>query len=209
MIDTKDSFLHDYVSDLIKNLKKRGHTVGFITNSENISQGDCLFLLGCSKILTIEQLAFNKHNIVLHPSKLPEGRGSAALVWKILEGANSVYITLFEAIEKVDTGSYYYQEKIVFEGHELSGEIRSKQAMKIMDLVLKFIDDYADIKLIEQKGKSTFYRRRKPVDSKLDINKSIKEQFNLLRVIDNERYPGFFIYKGHKYILKIFDEGKI
>jgi len=38
-----------------------------------------------------------------------------------------------------------------------------------------------------------------PVDSKIDVNKSISEQFNLLRMTDNERYPCYFDYKGHRY----------
>ena len=55
-----------------------------------------------------------------------------------------------------------------------------------------------------QKGKITNYRRRKPTDSKLNINKSLKEQFNLLRIVDNKKYPAYFEYKDQKYILKIF-----
>jgi len=40
-------------------------------------------------------------------------------------------------------------------------------------------------------------------DSRLDIDRSIKEQFNLLRVVGNEEYPAFFEINGHKYLLKI------
>lgn len=32
------------------------------------------------------------------------------------------------------------------------------------------------------------------------------EQFNLLRIADNENYPAFFILNGQKYILKIYKE---
>ena len=41
--------------------------------------------------------------------------------------------------------------------------------------------------------------------SELDINKSIKSQFNMLRVVDNERYPAFFSHKKKKYIIKIYE----
>ena len=47
------------------------------------------------------------------------------------------------------------------------------------------------------------YRKRTPNDSELDINQSIKTQFNLLRVSDNKNYPTFFKMYGKKYILKI------
>lgn len=55
----------------------------------------------------------------------------------------------------------------------------------------------------EQEGEESFYPRRRPEDSRIDIGKSIKDQFDLLRVVDNERYPAFFEYNGCRYVLKI------
>ena len=46
---------------------------------------------------------------------------------------------------------------------------------------------------------SSNYPRRNPEDSKLDINKSIVEQFDLLRVVDKKRYPCFIEHRGHRY----------
>ena len=43
----------------------------------------------------------------------------------------------------------------------------------------------------------------KSEDSLLDFNKTITEQFNLLRVVDNDKYPAFFENQGEKYFLKI------
>ena len=53
-------------------------------------------------------------------------------------------------------------------------------------------------------GKGSYYKKRLPKDSELDIEKSIKKNFNLLRVVDNERYPSFFYYKGKNFIIKIY-----
>ena len=55
-------------------------------------------------------------------------------------------------------------------------------------------------------GKGTYYKRRLPEDSEIDIEKSIKKNFNLLRVVDNEKYPAFFYYKGKKFIIKIYNQ---
>lgn len=41
-------------------------------------------------------------------------------------------------------------------------------------------------------GKESFYPKRSPKDSELDINKSLNEQFNLLRIASNEDFPAFF-----------------
>ena len=59
---------------------------------------------------------------------------------------------------------------------------------------------------MEQSGEESFYPRRLPKDSELDINKSIDEQFNLFRIVDNDKYPAFFIKNGKKYVLKIYEE---
>ena len=48
-----------------------------------------------------------------------------------------------------------------------------------------------------------FYSKRNKKSNELDVNKSIEEQFNLLRVVDNERYPAHFNLNGHTYVLKI------
>jgi methionyl-tRNA formyltransferase len=37
----------------------------------------------------------------------------------------------------------------------------------------------------------------------LDPQKSLAEQFNILRVVDNDRYPAFFEWNGRRYNLKI------
>ena len=59
------------------------------------------------------------------------------------------------------------------------------------------------MKFTTQNWKS-FYRKRSPRDSALDINKNHLEQFNNLRVCnDNRRYPAYFIKDGIKYIIRI------
>jgi methionyl-tRNA formyltransferase len=204
LIDTSDSFFHEYISEFIDTLKEEGHEVLFIISVDDIQQGDILFLLGCKTILSSDQLQMNKQTVVIHPSKLPKGRGSAALIWKILEGENIVYITLFEADEKIDSGKIYFQEKIELSGHELSDEIRYKQAMKSFDLIKNFLNQYPKIKGRNQDGKPTYYQKRFPRDSELDIDKTIRQQFNLLRAVDNNRYPAFFFHKGKKYVVKIY-----
>jgi methionyl-tRNA formyltransferase len=43
------------------------------------------------------------------------------------------------------------------------------------------------------------HRLRTPEDSRLDPNRSIADQFNLLRVADPDRYPAFFDLAGCRY----------
>ena len=92
------------------------------------------------------------------------------------------------------------------DGTELNDEIKHKQGLIMMEMMLKYINNYDTMIGKPQEGKSTFYSKRTPKNSELDIDKSISSQFNLLRVVDNERYPAFFYLNDKKYIVKIYEE---
>ena len=59
----------------------------------------------------------------------------------------------------------------------------------------------------KQSGVETFFARRKPEDSELSIDKTIREQFNLIRISNNEQWPSFFYHHNTKYLLKIYKDG--
>ncbi len=54
-----------------------------------------------------------------------------------------------------------------------------------------------------QLGQASHYRRRRPADSELDPQRSLAEQLNVLRVVDNQRYPVFVELQGRRYELLI------
>lgn len=168
---------------------------------------DILFILSYHRIIPIEYLNRNKHNIVIHASALPHGKGWAPMFWQVLEGNKEIPFTMFEASSGIDDGDIYMQDTLLLTGYELNDTLRKKQANFIITMCLSFLKNYNIYKLVKkQQGKETFYKRRSAKDSELDLNKTIKEQFNLLRIISNEDYPAFFELDGHKYILQIKEE---
>ena len=168
---------------------------------------DIVFILSYHNLIKNEYLKKNKHNIVIHASALPKGKGWAPMFWQILEDKECIPFTMFEVNEGVDSGDIYIQEDLKLTGYELNNELREKQANHILDMCLKFINNYTRYKTAtKQSGIETFYKKRGAKDSELDISKSIDEQFNLLRIVDNENYPAFFYKDGKKYILKIEEE---
>lgn len=201
LVDNPKSYIIPYAKELVSYFRERGHESSFLQKSENVREGDILLLLSCRKIF--KALDRNQHNLVIHASNLPEGRGWSPLTWQILEGKAEITVTLFEATEEVDAGVIYLQEQILFKGDELLPELQEKLSMSIIRLAKKFVDDFSQMEGREQEGVPSFYPRRKPEDSELDVNKPIAEQFNLLRVCDNEQYPAFFYLHGCKYKLKI------
>jgi len=171
---------------------------------KNLSYFDIVFILGFHKIIPKNILNLNKHNIVIHESNLPKGKGWAPMFWQILEGKNKIPFTMFEASNGVDDGDIYMQKELSLTGYELNKELREKQAKFTIDMCLEFINNYEKYKTPnKQIGKESFYPKRDTKDSKLDINKTLKEQFNLLRIVDNDDYPAFFELDGYRYTLKI------
>ena len=205
LIDHKDSFFLKYKSSLINELKKLENKVYFSSHYKNIKKGDLLIIIATKTILGKKDLKKNIFNINVHPSNLPKGRGGAAVIWNILNNKNYFYLTLHEATEKVDSGDIYLKKKIFFNNFELSDAIREKQATNTIKMILKLVKNIYKIKPIKQKGKPTYLKKRTPKDSEVNINQTIKSQFNLLRSVDNERYPAFFMFKKRKFILKIFE----
>lgn len=204
LTDNAKSWFVPYGNLLLRNLYDAGHDVVYVFSAKDVREGDVCFLLSCVRLVPASVLALNKNNIVVHASDLPKGKGFSPLQWQILEGQNDVPLTLFEVVEKVDAGPYYLKDVLHFAGTELLDEMRQKMALKIIDMCVCFINTYTTLKPIEQTGEETFYPRRTLVHDELDVKKSIAEQFNHLRIADNESYPLYFRYKEETYILKIY-----
>lgn len=204
LIDNKYSWIMPYAHKLQKEiLDKFNYKAVILHNHEEVEKGDILCLLSCEKIF--KNLDLNKYNIVVHESSLPKGKGWSPLTWQVLDGKNIIPITLFEAAKKIDSGKIYLQDTINLNGSELLPEIKDLQGKKTIELILEFIKT-SPIEGKDQKGEESFYDKRTLMDSKLDIKKTIEEQFNLLRVCDNERYPAFFELNRKKYVIKIYEE---
>jgi len=210
ILSSKSSWFIPYSQLLVKTLVKMNHRAKLFSDPETIgSQYDIVFILSYFRIIPAHFLLSHKHNLVVHESALPNGRGWAPLFWQILEGKNIIPITLFEATENADEGAIILQDHITLEGHELYEEIRAKQAHATLDLCLRFLEQYPDLTPVRQKGKPTHYPKRSPSDSEINPNESIVRQFNLMRIASNAEFPLFFFHQGHKYILQISKESKV
>ena len=205
ILSDRSSWLNTYLPELVLDWLRDGHRVLWTHTQSELRPADLCFYLGCSRIVPAEVLGRFRNNLVVHESNLPQGKGWSPLTWQILEGKNRIPVTLLEADKKVDSGVVYMQEWVEFEGHELIGELRDAVARVTLSLCRRFVEAYPAIvaQAREQVGKESFYRRRRPADSRLEPMRSLADQFDLLRVVDNVRYPAFFEWRGHSYVLSI------
>lgn len=188
-----------------KELQKKIKNSHLFFNHEEIKDTcDTVFILSYHKLIPLERLTSNKHNIVIHASDLPKGKGWAPMFWQILEEKDKIVFSMFEISDGIDSGHIYMKKELLLTGYELHDELREKQANFIIKMCLDFYDNYTKYRLpTQQKGKESFYNKRDKSDSLLDINKTIQEQFNLLRIVDNDNYPAYFYKDNKKYIIKI------
>ena len=198
-----ESWILPYAQELVDWANANGHDAALARDHSAVREGIAAFYLGCVKITPDEILARNRFNLVVHESDLPEGRGFAPMTWQILEGKNQIPVCLLEAAKDADAGPVYLRDIMAFQGHELCSELRDAQGRMTLSLCQQFLASKEPLQGVVQQGEISHYPRRRPEDSRLDPEKSISDQFELLRVVDNERYPAFFTHRGHRYRLTI------
>lgn len=189
------------------NLQSQRHQISIVHKPEDLEErGDILFLVSCTEYINAEKRSLFKYCLVLHASDLPFGRGWSPHVWAILSGSNELTVTLLEASDRIDAGRIYHKQKVFLDGSELYDEVNSKLFDAELSLINWACDNIFKSAPVEQPEilGLEMLPRRTPADSELDINKSIKDQFNLLRISDPHRYPAFLKYKNQKF--KIFIE---
>lgn len=73
---------------------------------------DIVFILSYHKLIDKNFLKYNKHNIVIHASNLPQRKGWAPLFHQVIEGKNEITFSLFEVDDKADNGDIYLQKNL-------------------------------------------------------------------------------------------------
>lgn len=185
-------------------MKHEGHRSTLCFDKAELAGGDMLFLVSCSQLVGDAERGKFGAVLVLHAADLPRGRGWSPHVWSILEGARQIPVCLLEAADPVDSGPVWLRTEFTLEGHELLPEINRKVFDAELLLMSEAVRKRASIKPVPQSGEPGPYRRRRtPADSRLDPDRTLAEQFNLLRVVDNDRYPAFFDLHGQRYAIRI------
>ena len=182
-----------------------GHQIIMCSRKSLLETGDILFLISCSeRIVEADHQKF-RHVLVLHASDLPKGRGWSPHVWDILNGSEYITLSLIEAAENIDTGDVWKKIILPVKRYLLWNEINHILFQGELELMTWAIQNHANVvpKVQDVSEIATYWPRRSEQDSRLEIEKSIKEQFDLLRICDPDRYPAYFEMYGRKYKLRL------
>jgi len=200
---SKNHPINPWLSDWIE--RNTEHEINLVRSKDELAEGEILFLISCSEIVTKRERSKFKKSLVIHASDLPEGRGWSPYIWSILAGTEQITVSLLEAEDRVDTGDIWTKLNVKIPGTALYDEINKilfDAEIQLMDFAVKNFNQIKPVKQNETTAAAS-WPKREPSDSEIDINKTINEQFNLLRVSDPDRFPAFFYKDGKKYTLKI------
>lgn len=181
------------------------HEVELVQRKIELAGGDMLFLISCSEIIDAKVRDKYSATLVLHASDLPKGRGWSPHIWDIINGAEAITLSLLEAEEKVDSGRIWQKRNIPIPKHALWDEINQQLFEAEVELINFAVQNFGKATPVIQQitDDASYYPKRTPADSRIEVNKSIAEQFDLIRTCDPNRFPAFFEYLGIRYTLKL------
>lgn len=197
------SWVLPFAQRLVEECRTDGDDALLARTHDDMREGGVAFLIGCTRLVPPPILARHQRNLVVHASDLPRGRGFSPLAWQIEEGHSRIPICLLDAALEADAGAVVYRDAIDVVGNELLPELREALGSKTLELCRRFLAEPIPPDGTAQTGEGTHYRRRTDADNRLDPNRSLADQFDKLRVVDNDRYPAHFEFRGRRYRLRI------
>lgn len=182
---------------------ERQRNAVIVRDADKLPGGDFLFLISCDVIVSREVRDKYRHVLVIHASDLPADRGFSPYLWTILEGGSEVVVTLLTAEDRVDSGDIWRQERFPLDGSETFEEIMDRLFAVELDLMDWALANCDSAEPRKQIGEPNYRRRRTAADSEVQVDQTLAEIFDLLRVSDPNRLPAFFNHRGARYEIGI------
>jgi methionyl-tRNA formyltransferase len=179
------------------------HDLRLIHDKSDLTEGDILYLVSCSQLIGTSERARYGHVLVLHASDLPEGRGWSPHIWDILNGKETLTLSLLTAEDGVDTGDIWAKKRFDVPRHALYDEINAllfQAELDLMDCGIAMVAG-GEAPVPQPTEGGSYHPRRTPEDSRLDPAQPLSALFDQLRVADPDRFPAFFELHGQTYNL--------
>ena len=131
--------------------------------------------------------------VCFHSSDLPYGLGGSPLQNLISRGHKETVVTAIKMEKELDSGPIYLKKTLSLEG--LAEEIFIRSAYIIAEMIKTILTEKP--KPYNQIGKQTIFKRRKPSESKIPLEKKdLQDLFDHIRMLDAESYPKAFLESG-------------
>ena len=157
---------------------------------------DVLFVVGLSQLVGKKLLALPTRAVVgFHPTKLPQGRGRAPLVWLILSGKRGA-ATFFEIDEGVDSGPILVQEPFEVGPDDYASDVMSSLETATRRALARWIPALISGEWSprpQDHSRATWTGARLPADGLIHWSKPATEVFTLIRAASRP-YPGAYTH---------------
>lgn len=144
----------------------------------------------------------------IHPSDLPHYRGGSPIQHQIMAGLTHTKITLMSlSSQEIDAGDIYAKEYVLLTGNNMN-EVFEHIIESSKKLLRNFISNYDFVKPLRQSLESgSYYKRRKPEESKLSIKMmscmTLEQLYDFIRSL-TDPYPNAYLEdeKGNRLLFK-------
>jgi methionyl-tRNA formyltransferase len=141
--------------------------------------------------------------IGVHYSLLPRYRGGSPLVWQIINGEETVGVSLFSLSEGLDDGDIWAQRSVSVASKDYVADVLEKLEQTTVSILNETYADilYHRIKPVPQTlTGSTFCSPRIPEDGFIDWGRPCLEVYNFIRA-QSDPYPGAYTFLNGKKLL--------
>lgn len=147
-----------------------------------------VFILHWSHIVP-DELLDRFECIIFHMTDLPYGRGGSPLQNLILRGHTVTQVSAIKCVKELDAGPVYCKSPLSLEGS--ARQIFARLAPVTVQMIEGIIENRPIPQ--PQQGEPVHFRRRRHKDGDLSVAKSLREAYDLIRMLDSEDYPSAYI----------------
>jgi methionyl-tRNA formyltransferase len=203
LLTSKRHPVYSYLLNWVNN-NEHNNQISIVHSAKDLVKGDILFLISYNAILSKQYRNMFKKTLAIHASDLPHGRGWSPHIWQLINGRTDITLSLFEVEDKVDSGDIWKKINVRIPKTALFDKINQLIFNAELYLMSFAIENFTIINPKPQSKKNiSYFPKRIPEDSEIDINRSLDDQFNLIRVCDENRFPAFFYKDGQRFNLII------
>lgn len=169
---------------------------------ETPEQFDLIVLWSFRKIVRHSNASDNV--IIFHSSDLPDGRGWAPIYNTLARDMATYTVTGIKLAEPVDSGDVVIKATFpMLPGYTASALRRFDHELSIL-LTAKVLERFKGRPLHgrSQSGEGSYYQRRRPEESEIDISRPFAELIPHLRACE-PHHPAYFFHEGEKYLIAI------
>jgi methionyl-tRNA formyltransferase len=138
--------------------------------------------------------------ICYHPSLLPRHRGASGINWAIIEGDTRTGLTILWVDKGIDTGPILLQKEVEIHPNDTTGSLYFNRlfpmGVEAMAEAVDLIGKGKAPRISQDESRATY---EPPCDDRvasIDLNKPVKEVYNLIRGCDPQ--PGAFAFFREK-----------